>query len=173
MKAFTELESDISILEVLLLKEENEIIVIESQLDTRELSTDGSDDYFQWRINAITAMNKKRTRKNSIKMQLKHWRHIRSQTKTESQIQLKRDALVSLGKKQERNKHDKELRRNAHILMMQARVDKEKEKTRRHQASENTEVLIAMEFKRVVKAFVGMSKYIELIRLADSNVNLK
>lgn len=167
MKAFKEIESDISILEVLLLKEENEIIVIESQLDTKELDTDGSDDYFQWRINAITAMNKKRTRKNSIKMQLRHWRHIRNKTKTDDQIQLKREGLIN----QEKNREEKAVKRSAHLFAVMAGAQKEKEKTKRHKASEARDVKIGREFKKIIKALIGEEKYLDAIRLAEVNFN--
>jgi len=90
------IKSDISILKDQLLKENYEIIIVETQLETKELNLDGSDDYFNWRIRAIKAINFKRARINSMKRQLNHWEYLLQQIKTESHIQLKREEKSSL-----------------------------------------------------------------------------
>ena len=163
----SKIESDISYLEDSILKEEYEIILVENQLETKELNADGSDEYFDWRKRAITAINMKRARKNSMKRQLSYWREILKKTKSENNIQLKREGLIN----QEKIREEKAAKRSAHLFMSMTKVEKEKEKTKRHKASEAKDVKIGREFRKIIKALIGEEKYLDATRLAEINFN--
>jgi len=168
------MKSDICILQDLLLKEDYEIIIIENQLETKELNADGSNEYFEWRKRAISAINFRRAKKNSVKRQLNHWEFLLQSIKTESEIQLKREGIAHSKEMLEKGRELKKEKEIARILrhdkLVQATLKKEQEKTKRHQESENEDLLILKEFKILVKEFLGMDKYVELIQLAHKNI---
>lgn len=171
------IKSDISILKDQLLKENYKIIIIETQLETKELNADGSNEYFNWRIRAIKAINFKRARINSMKRQLNHWEYLLQQMKTESQIQLKREGIAHSKELFDKNT---KLKKEASILkilrhdkLIKDQLTREQEKTKRHRESEGGEILIAREFKKLVKKLIGEHEYIELIQLAQMNYESK
>lgn len=163
------LQLDIRILEDLFLKVENEIIIIENQLETKELDSDGSDSYFEWRKSAITAINRKRMNANSIKRQLNFWKEQLRKLNKRDEIQIKRDHIELIKQNKIDKAKEKEKRVNNHLILLQEKNKKDKEKTKRHKISEHRNYKIAREFKAVVKDFVGVDKYLELIEIATEN----
>jgi len=170
----SKLESDIIILDDELLKEERKIITIENQLETSELTSDGDDSYFEWRVRAITAINMIRAKINSIKRQANYWRELLKKTKSESVIKLKQENVKLDKIKYWRKEEEKKNRVDRGILALEkannTRLKKEQEKTNRHKISESIDILISKEFKKIVKEFVGKEKYIELIQRANEIV---
>lgn len=148
------LESDISMIEDLILKLDFEIEVIETQIEKNELTSTGSDDYFDWRRRALVSLSYKRTFKNSAKRQLNYWVRL----------------LNGIARK------EKEKAREAHVKVLELSLAKskikEKEKSERHRISENRKILTANKFKLLIKDMIGADKYIELIREADRLVSL-
>jgi len=163
------IKSDISILKDQLLKENYKIIIVETQLETKELNSDGSNEYFNWRIRAIKAINFKRARINSMKRQLNHWEYLLQQMKTESQIQLKREGIAHSKELFDKKREDNKLKVLRHDKLVKDQLKREEEKTKRHKESEADEILIAREFKKLVKKLIGEPEYIELIQLAQRN----
>ena len=107
----SKLESDIVILDDLLLKEQREIIAIENQLEINELTTDGNDNYFEWRAKAITAINMKRAKCNSIKRQSNYWREVLKSKKTKEEVELKKESFLILQSNRKQKAIEKELGR--------------------------------------------------------------
>lgn len=152
----SKIESDIVILDDLLLEIESDIIKIENQLELNELTTDGNDDYFEWRTRAICAINHKRIKCGAIKRQAKFWRDKLKKISSKEKMEL--DASTSLKKSL-----DKIERQKAHF---ENQKDARENKLKIHQAAQEREVLISVQFKKIIKEYVGESKYIELIQKA-------
>lgn len=167
----SKLESDIIILDDLLLKEQREIIAIENQLEVSELTTDGDDSYFDWRVRAISAINMKRALCNSIKRQSNYWNETLKKIKSKEKAELKKESIKVFQENIEQGRIDKAHSRIQHEKTLKERektkLKKEKEKTKRHQASEDYNLKVAGQFKKIIKEMLGDKAYITLIQKAE------
>jgi hypothetical protein len=157
------IESDIEILKNLIANLEIDIATIEKQLEIRELTTNGNDNYFKWRASAVASASFKKVRILAIEKQLSYW-------------QLK---LNSLKKKERREAHDKRLeykkaRLKAHDKRLaeaaKRKEIREKEKTERHRINQEQNQMIFDEFKKLVKERLGLANYVDLIEKARISV---
>ena len=137
----------------------NDIEAIECQLEVNELNSDGHDEYFLWRNKAITAKTQKYK-----SLRLKHLKA----------TDLKRKVNVRLIREKNFRREYPSQPVTKHQAFLNAQKDiadkKETEKTKRHRISENINLKIFKEFKRIIRSEFGEEKYMELINNARKEV---
>lgn len=138
-------KDDINELELAILTVSDNIAEIDLQLEVNEIHADGEDDYFNWIKKAKTAKFYKVKRLNKLTLELKilnraaHGKPLKNKNTGEVMNQ----AMVK-----------------AHV---EAKKNKEKEKTKRHKISEDINLRVYQVFKSEVSKIIGKEEYLKLI----------
>ena len=137
---------DINGLELRILSINEDIAGIDLQLDINEIHADGDDEYFEWIKRAKTAKFHKVKALHKLTLELKNLNRLAHSKKDKKQSPDGNIMHQALAKSQ-----------------VELRLNKEAEKTKRHQISEDVNLKVFKVFKAEVSELIGHDEYIKLI----------
>ena len=165
--------SDIRILDDLILSEGLKITHIEHQIEVKELTTNGDDLYFDWRVSAVTAANHMRARIKSIKRQSDYWKDILLLSTSSDKARIREENIARNETNKNKAAEQKERKRIAHantqMMQNECVIAKQLAKVEMHKESESRQIRISKSFRKIIKELLGDEKYIELMQQADKD----